>query len=99
MGTKLEPSSSLVASGNTYNPCLIVLRDKGYQLWLEHADGEDDPMLWCAKKGAESFTAYSGPELLGLVVLREHLGDGWNRQEPDVLGELIDKMDDEPGTS
>src|SRR5713226_4746198 len=26
--------SCLVASGNTYNPSLLVLRQKGYELWL-----------------------------------------------------------------
>jgi hypothetical protein len=93
MGTGVR--SSLAASGDTYNPSLIVLRDKGYRLWLEK--GEDDRSLWCAQKGSQSFLAYSGPELLGLVVLWEHLGEGWNRQEPDVYGELVDGMEDEPG--
>ncbi len=83
--------SSLVASGNTYNPSLIVLRQKGYDLWLEEAE---DGSLWCAMKGHQSFLAYSGPELLGLVVLWEHLGENWNQQHPDILGELSDKMDD-----
>jgi hypothetical protein len=40
--------SSLLAAGNTYNPSLIVLRDKGYDLWLEKGDSGS---LWCAKKG------------------------------------------------
>ena len=34
--------------------------------------------------------AYSGPELLGLVDLWEHLGENWNQQKPDILGELYD---------
>ncbi len=84
--------SSLVASGNTYNPSLIVLRNKGYDLWLEQAD--DGSTLWCARRGEQSFLAYSGPELLGLVVLREHLGENWNQQNPDIYGELIDRIPD-----
>ncbi len=84
-------SSGLVASGNTYNPCLIVLRQKGYDLWLEKGDNGS---LWCAKKGDQHFLAYSGPELLGLVVLWEHLGAGWNQQQPDIYSELVDKMED-----
>ncbi len=85
--------TSLVASGNTYNPSLIVLRDKGYDLWLERgADGT----LWCARKGDQNFLAYSGPELLGLVVLWEHLGENWNQQTPEVYSELIERMDDSP---
>ena len=83
---------SLVASGNTYNPSLLALRDKGYHVWLEHPDDEDRT-LWCAFKDDHDFLAYSGPELLGLVVLWEHFGDDWNRQSPDIYGELIDQME------
>jgi hypothetical protein len=82
---------SLVASGNTYNPSLIVLRDKGYELWLEAGE---HGTLWCAKKGRQSFLAYSGPELLGLVALWEHLGENWNQQQPDVYSELSEKIED-----
>ncbi|HET6883341.1 MAG TPA: hypothetical protein VFI31_24540 [Pirellulales bacterium] len=89
MATQTE--TSLVASGNTYNPSLIVLRNKGYDLWLEKAENGS---LWCAKKGEQSFLAYSGPELLGLVTLREALGENWNQQQPDVLGELYEQMDE-----
>ncbi len=89
MGTQTQ--SALVASGNTYNPSLIVLRDKGYELWLERGENGS---LWCAKKGDQSFLAYSGPELLGLVVLWENLGENWNRQQPDIYSELIDKIEE-----
>ena len=86
-----QDESSLVAAGNTYNPSLIVLRNKGYDLWLEK---EDNRSLWCAKKGKQSFLAYSGPKLLGLVVLWEDLGANWNQQRPDILSELLAKMED-----
>jgi hypothetical protein len=89
MDTKVE--TSLVASGNTYNPSLIVLRDKGYDLWLEKGD---DGSLWCARKGDQSFLAYNGPELLGLVALWESLGEQWNQQSPDIYSELIDRLED-----
>ena len=58
-----ETAVSLVASGNTTNPCLIVLRRKGYEVWLEKGDAAH---LWCARKGEHSFLAYTAPELLGL---------------------------------
>ena len=54
-------------------------------------------MLWCAKKSARGFMAYSGPERLGLVVLWEHLGEDWNQQKPDILGEVTDRIVHEPG--
>ncbi len=82
--------SSLVASGNANNPCLIVLRQKGYDLWLEQGDNSS---IWCAMKDSQQFTAYSGPELLGLVALWEHFGASWNRQQPDIYSELADKME------
>jgi len=86
-----QVASCLVASGNTYNPSLIVLREMGYELWLEKGDNGS---LWCAKKGGQSFLAYTGPELLGLVVLWERLGKNWNQQEPDIYSELIDKTEE-----
>lgn len=67
-----------------------MLREKGYDLWLEKGDNGS---LWCARKGSRSFLAYTGPELLGLVALWEALGENWNQQQPDVLGELFDKME------
>ncbi len=48
-------------------------------------------------KSAHQFMAYSGPKLLGLVALWEHLGEDWNQQEPDILGELTDRINDQPG--
>jgi hypothetical protein len=84
-----ELGSCLVASGNTYNPSLIVLRQKGYTVRLDKGDNSS---LWCASKGDQSFLAYSGPELLGVVALWENLGKNWNQQIPDVYSELIDEM-------
>jgi hypothetical protein len=82
--------TSLVAAGNTYNPCLIVLRQKGYALSV---DAGNDAVLWSAKKGSHQFTGYSPPELLGLVVMWEHLSKDWNQQTPDILGELCSRME------
>jgi hypothetical protein len=90
---KTKVTSSLVAAGNTYNPSLLVLRDKGYDLWLEQGE---ERLRWCARKGDQNFLAYSGPELLGLVVLWEHLRENWNQQSPDLFGELIDRIESEP---
>jgi hypothetical protein len=85
-----DRQTGLVAAGNTYNPSLIILRSEGYDLALE--EGEDR-LLWIARKGNCQFLAYSGPELLGLVVLWEHLGENWNRQTPDIIGELCSRME------
>ncbi len=89
--SETQTQSSLVTSGNTNNPSLIVLRKKGYDLWLEHGENR---FLWCARKDDQSFLAYSAPELLGLVTLWEHLGESWNQQRPRIYSELIKQMED-----
>jgi hypothetical protein len=86
-----QTQASLVASGNTNNPSLFVLRKKGYELSLEKGTNET---LWCARKNNQSFLAYTGPELLGLVVLWEHLGSAWNQQQPDIYNELLEQMEE-----
>ncbi len=78
-------SHSLVAAGNTYNPCLLVLFERGYDL---SAEEDGDRMLWNATKGEASFTGYSPPELLGIVTLWEAYGPDWNRQEPNLISEI-----------
>jgi hypothetical protein len=77
--------ADLVAAGNSYNPALIVLRDKGYKVWAE-VDG--DGLLWCATRDDREFMGYSPPELLGICCVWETLGEGWNIQEPNLFKEL-----------
>jgi hypothetical protein len=83
----MKPQFSLVAAGNTTNPSLIVLRSKAYELRIEQE--QDGQTSYVAAKDSREFLAYSAAELLGLVALWENLGDNWNRQKPDVLGELL----------
>jgi hypothetical protein len=78
----------LTASGNTYNPCLLILRGKGYALSAEQSD---DRFIWSAEKAGHAFAAYSPPELLGLVVLWETHGADWNRQQPNIMGQILEE--------
>jgi hypothetical protein len=79
---------SLVAAGNTTNPALLVLRSKGYALQIEQEG--DEATVYIARKDGREFLGYSAAELLGLVTLWENLGEDWNKQEPDVLTELLE---------
>jgi hypothetical protein len=79
----------IASAGNTYNPCLLVLRTKGYHLWLVR---EGDQLFWKASQQGSRFSAHSPAELLGLVTLWEHLGESWNQQEPDLLAELFNNV-------
>lgn len=81
----------IAAAGNTHNPCLLVLQDGGYELWLEPTE---QGSLWCASKDDIQFMGHSGAELLGIVTLWERFGTEWNKQEPDVYGKLLDDMED-----
>ena len=80
----------IAAAGNTSNPCLLVLEEKGYRLWLEPME---QGSLWCAEKNGIGFMGYSGAELLGVVTLWEAYGRSWNRQTPDVYGRLVEEME------
>lgn len=84
-------SRGISAAGNTNNPCLLILRDAGYDLWLEPTERGS---LWCASKDGVGFMGHSGAELLGIVTLWERFGENWNQQEPDVLSELFDAMEE-----
>jgi hypothetical protein len=78
---------NITAAGNTYNPCLIILQRKGYKLSAEAL--EDDQNIYTATKGDARFSGYSPPELLGIVVLGEELGEDWNQRSPNVLRSIL----------
>lgn len=79
---------TLIAFGNTYNPCLQILRTKGYQLVLEQGG---KTVEYLANKGDDTFVAHSPPELLGLICLWESRKEQWCQQEPDIMGELAEE--------
>lgn len=83
---------TIIAAGNTYNSCLLILRSKGYEL---HAEESDERLTWMASKDGNSFLAYSPPELLGIVTLGESLGNDWNQQQPNLLGEVLENASEE----
>jgi hypothetical protein len=79
-------------AGNTWNPCLLALRAKGYKLTLSftrRANGEHYKDI-DAEKDGRVFSATTEAELLGLVAMWEVRGDDWKTKpgEPDVLDEL-----------
>lgn len=84
-------SLSIVAAGNTYNSCLLILRSKGFRVWAEEGI---ETLLWNAEKKGCTLLAYSPPELLGMATLWETYGENWNQQEPDCLGEIMENMAD-----
>jgi len=92
---------SLGFTHGTHDPCLIVLRDKGYALRVtggRQTDGEPH-CVYVAEAEGRRFAATSGPELLGLVTLWEHFGEDWNRQTPDIMDEVIVNEDGDGGAA
>ena len=79
-------------AGNTFNPCLIILRQKG---WTLRAETDGDRLIWSALRNGVECSAFSPPELLGIVTLAETFGRDWNRQEPDIFGEILRRTDGE----
>jgi hypothetical protein len=82
---------ALSSAPSTDNPCLLILREKGYDLQITSSVEANGERLctYTAERNGSRFAANSGPELLGLVTLWEHFGENWNRQEPDILDDIM----------
>ena len=66
-------------AGNTWNPCLLALRAKGYKLTLSFtrmANGEHRKDI-DAEKDGRVFSATTEAELIGLIAMWEVRGDDW----------------------
>ena len=79
-------------AGNTYNPALVILNEKGYRLKFTPAKADEGFPDWEAEKDGHLFSATNPPELLGLVAIWERFGDRWQEaiREPDILGQTMD---------
>ena len=75
-------------AGNTYNPCLVILQRKGYELSSKALD--DGSVMFCAEKDGTRVSGHTPPELLGLVVLGEEFGTSWRQPLPDVLTRVLE---------
>ena len=88
----------LSSAPSTDNPCLLLLREKNYRLRITCSKklSRESLCIYIAEKEGRRFAANSGPELLGLVTLWENYGENWNRQEPDIMDEIIEEGDEDP---
>ncbi len=80
-------------AGNTQNPSLLVLREKGYDLWIEPDEEEESEFTdWRAEKDGRQFSATDPNALLGLVAMQEWRGDNWQlkKSEPSISDELFE---------
>ena len=79
------------------NPSLLVLREMGFELQIRCYKKRNGTAycLYIAMMDDCQFTANSGAELLGLVTLWKTYGREWNKQEPDIMTDIIVNEDDE----
>ena len=77
------------SAGNTYNPALVILDEKGYSF---HVELGNDHNIWCAEKDGNQFSASNPLELLAVASIFERFGDDWQDAigNPDVLGAVYD---------
>jgi|SRR6516165_9201291 hypothetical protein len=80
-----------------WNACLLILRERGYRLYILRDSDEIDSTTactWCAEKDGMKFKADKPIELLGLVAIREHHGQSrdtpywWRIEGPNLMAEL-----------
>lgn len=68
---------------NVYNTALVVLTEKGYQVWFD-----ETTHLFCAEKDGWDFCGDSPTGLLGVVAIFEHSNPleykeyWWRRRDP-----------------
>ena len=80
---------ALTAYSNTENTALVILQNKGYQIWF---DAETET-FWCEKDGWD-FSASGATELLGAVAVLEYHEPAqfkeywWRIREPWLLNNL-----------
>ena len=87
MGNDDRWKLTVAEAANTWDPILLVLRDKGYSVLADTKDSGD----WYAVKEGRRFVASNLIALLGLVALWEHRGDDWflKQDEPSLFDETI----------
>lgn len=61
---------TLFGYSNVYNTCILMLRRKGWRVWLE-GKGTDAEVLWAERDGWD-LVGQNPLELLGLVHIFEH---------------------------
>jgi hypothetical protein len=90
-------SAMLFSYPNVWNTCLLVLRSRGYRLFLlgdPDERGSISQCTWNAEKNGMRLRAKNPIELLGLAALHEHhqpVTDTpywWRIEGPDLVKEL-----------
>jgi hypothetical protein len=86
-----EITFRLADAGNTWNPALLVIREKGYGVYRWPTGEKDACDDLVAIKDGRAFFAQNPVSLLGLIAMWERLGDGWRTQGyPDEDGRILD---------
>lgn len=80
----------IAVAGNTINPALLILQNKGYEIGLEPNKNENEYETWWAEKENRLFIANDALTLLGLVSIWENRGENWQTKENELW--LIDKF-------
>jgi hypothetical protein len=74
---------------NTYNSALVVLRSKGYQLYIYPDEREGYLGDYWAIKDKRDFIAKDPLRLLGLVSIWEYFGDQWEDTPEEQINDAI----------
>lgn len=90
----------LGSCGNVNNTCLIILKNKGFDITIDGDLNDDEyptDALWIAEKDGFKFMADNPIELLGLVGIyeykkpKEDIPYWWLIKEPDIWLEIMQK--------
>jgi hypothetical protein len=99
------PGAHVYSHVNVYNTCLNILRRRGFRLWVDVSEDEEDCFrcrdIWQAESEDASFTAHTPVELLGLAAIYDYVKPGlnpesywWSVDGPDIWSELLNAARD-----
>jgi hypothetical protein len=82
---------TLADAMNTYNPALDLITKKGYKVWIEPCDNEEEFGNWLAMKEGDSFSASDPLRLLAVVTIWEERGASWNAGNGNLYDKLLEE--------
>lgn len=79
----------LAEAMNTYNPALLEIKRRGYEISLELTDDGLTISTWKAMKNNIEVFGFNPLSLLGLIVIADQYGENWRQVD---TGNLYDEI-------
>ena len=79
----------LAEAMNTYNPALLIIKNKGFDIKIRLNENQDEIERWVAQKQNLEIFGFNPLSLLGLINIAEQYGENWRQID---TGNLYDEI-------